>query len=83
LLEPAASQHRGIVSTVSDEDVQAAQELGEGGLEVPRFPELSKTTSSAEAEYLVRFQKNGLLEGVPAWRFRCIFGGIVMGYFVS
>jgi hypothetical protein len=80
LLEPATSQHQG---AINNEDVQAAQEVGEGGLEVPQFPELNKTISSAEAEHVVRFQKNGLLEGVPTWRFRCIFGGIVMGYFVG
>jgi hypothetical protein len=83
LLEPAASQHQGAGATIDDEDIQAAQEVGEGGLEVPQFPELGKTIPSAEAEHVVRFQKNGLLEGVPTWRFRCIFGGIVMGYFVG
>jgi MFS family permease len=68
---------------IQDEDVLAAQEIGEGGQEVPQFPELRKTISRAQAEHLVKFQKNGLLEGVPTWRFRCVFGGIVMGYFVS
>lgn len=32
---------------------------------------------------LVRFKENGLLEGVSKWRFRCVFGGIVLSYFVS
>ncbi|KAJ4366081.1 hypothetical protein N0V95_000308 [Ascochyta clinopodiicola] len=68
---------------IQDEDVLAAQELGEGGQEVPQFPELGKTISRTEAEHLVKFQKNGLLEGVPTWRFRCVFGGILMGYFVA
>src|SRR5690242_12426980 len=68
---------------IQEEDVRAAQEVGEGGQEIPQFPELGKSISRAEAEHLVRFQKNGLLEGVPTWRFRCVFGGIVVGYFVS
>lgn len=82
LLEPATSQHQAAGATINNEDINSAQEVGEGGLEVPQFPELGKTISSAEADHVVRFQKNGLLEGVPTWRFRCIFGGIVMGYFV-
>lgn len=68
---------------IQEEDVLAAQEVGEGGQEVSQFPELGKSISRAEAEHLVKFQKNGLLEGVPTWRFRCVFGGILMGYFVS
>ncbi|KAJ4990259.1 major facilitator superfamily transporter [Stagonosporopsis vannaccii] len=68
---------------IQEEDVLAAQEVGEGGQEVPQFPELGKSISRAEAEHLVRFQKNGLLEGVPTWRFRCVFGGIVVGYFIA
>jgi hypothetical protein len=62
---------------------EAVHETGEDGQEVPQLPELGKTLSRTEAEHLVRFQKNGLLEGVPTWRFRCVFGGILMGYFVG
>lgn len=69
--------------SIEDEDVLATQEIGEGGQEVPQFPYLGKTISRTEAEHLVKFQKNGLLEGVPTWQFRCVFGGILMGYFVS
>ncbi|KAH7395018.1 major facilitator superfamily domain-containing protein [Phaeosphaeria sp. MPI-PUGE-AT-0046c] len=36
-----------------------------------------------ETERLVRFQENGLIEGVSKWKFRCIFGGILLGYFTS
>ena len=68
---------------IGEEDVLAAQEIGEGGQEVPQFPDLGKSISRTEAEHIVKFQKNGLLEGVPTWRFRCVFGGILMGYFVS
>ncbi|KAH3906752.1 hypothetical protein HBI56_062600 [Parastagonospora nodorum] len=38
---------------------------------------------SAEEGRLVNFQENGLLEGVSVWKFRCIFGGIMMGYFIA
>jgi hypothetical protein len=40
-------------------------------------------SSRAEPENLVKFQKNGKLEGVGVWKFRCVFGGILLGYFVS
>ena len=68
---------------IQEQDVVAAQEVGEGAQEVPQFPELGKSISTTEAEHLVKFQKNGLLEGEPTWRFRCVFGGILMGYLVS
>lgn len=68
---------------ILEEDVAASQQTGVGGQDVAQLPDLGKSISRTEAEHLVRFQKNGLLEGVPAWRFRCVFGGIVMGYFVS
>ena len=68
---------------IQEEDVAASQQTGVGGQDVAQFPDLGKSISRTEAEHLVKFQKNGLLEGVPAWRFRCVFGGIVMGYFVS
>jgi hypothetical protein len=68
---------------IQEEDVAASQQAGVGGQDVVQFPDLGKSISRTEAEHLVKFQENGLLEGVPAWRFRCVFGGIVMGYFVS
>jgi hypothetical protein len=87
------------VSPAEDANVLAAEvaQQGQGG--PPEFPELRKSRSrsfshgqlvapqddgtNAEDARLVRFQENGLLEGVSVWKFRCIFGGIVMGYFVS
>ena len=68
---------------IQEEDVAASQQTGVGSQDVAQFPDLGKSISRTEAEHLVKFQKNGLLEGVPAWRFRCVFGGILMGYFVS
>jgi hypothetical protein len=87
------------VSPVEDAHVLAAEvaQQGEGG--APTFPDLGKSGSGngngneqlgvpdegggAEDAELVNFQENGLLEGVSKWRFRCVFGGILLGYFVS
>jgi hypothetical protein len=87
------------VSPIEDANVLAAEvaQQGEGG--APAFPELRKSRSrsyshgqlvvpdddgrGAGDERLVKFQENGLLEGVPVWKFRCVFGGILMSYFVS
>lgn len=43
----------------------------------------SEATDEVDAKDLVRFKKNGKLEGVGDWQFRCVFGGIVLGYLVS
>ncbi|KAF2026424.1 MFS general substrate transporter [Setomelanomma holmii] len=87
------------VSPIDDADALAAEvaQQGEGG--APAFPELGKTRSRSyshgqlvvpdgdgarsEHEHLVSFQENGLIEGVSKWRFRYVFGGIVMGYFIA
>ncbi|KAL5116470.1 hypothetical protein ACEQ8H_005591 [Pleosporales sp. CAS-2024a] len=72
----------------------AQQGVGVGGAPVyPEWRRSSRTCShggsvdeadaGANEGLLVRFQENGLLEGIPVWRFRCMFGGIVMGYFVA
>ncbi|KAI4938317.1 hypothetical protein J4E85_000757 [Alternaria conjuncta] len=34
-----------------------------------------------ETESLTKFQKNGKLEGIGEWKFRFVFGGILLGYF--
>ena len=39
-------------------------------------------TTISEAGDLVKFEENGKLQGVGIWRFRCVFGGILLGYFV-
>jgi hypothetical protein len=85
------------VSPMEDANALAAEvaQQGEGG--PPAFPEVRKSRSrnyshgqlilpdnedAAIDERLTKFQENGLLEGVSKWKFRCVFGGIVMGYFV-
>ncbi|KAH6614001.1 major facilitator superfamily domain-containing protein [Boeremia exigua] len=70
LLPPSDS-----VAAVREGSVSPA--LGAGALDVPA---LGKST---QTPHLVRFQRNGLLEGVPTWRFRCVFGGILVGYFIA
>jgi hypothetical protein len=81
-------------SGIEDADVLAAEvaQQGQGG--APQFPSKGRRYSHgqlvpAEDEpedgregILVRFQENGLIEGVSKWRFRCVFGGILMAYFV-
>jgi hypothetical protein len=76
-------------SAVTENEVTAAEvaQQGEGG--APQLPETGKSTpdddsaSTPETDNLVRFQENGKLEGVDVWKFRCVFGGILLGYFVS
>jgi hypothetical protein len=76
-------------SAVAEDEVTAAEvvQQGEGG--APQFPEVGKSTPDADlasrpdTENLVKFQENGKLEGVGVWTFRCVFGGILLGYFVS
>ena len=81
---------------VMDPNLLAAEvaQQGEGG--APQFPELGKSRSYSHGqlvtpefgarggeEFVVKFQENGLVEGVGKVRFRFVFGGILMGYFVS
>ncbi|KAH7088989.1 major facilitator superfamily domain-containing protein [Paraphoma chrysanthemicola] len=87
------------VSPIEDADILAAEVAQQGESGAPVFPELGKTRSRSyshgqlvvpdddgarsDHEHLVSFQENGLIEGVSKWRFRCVFGGIVMGYFIA
>ncbi|KAH8722337.1 major facilitator superfamily domain-containing protein [Phaeosphaeriaceae sp. PMI808] len=93
------TEHNEEGSPIEDADVLAAQvaQQGEGG--TPVFPDLRKSRSrsrshsrvvvsddervGAEDERLVKFQKNGLIDGVSRPRFLFIFGGISMGYFLA
>jgi hypothetical protein len=98
LLRSASQQHQN-GSVVNDDEVTAAEVAQQGEGDTPQFPELGRSRSRsyshgqlvvpdndparAEPENLVKFQKNGKLEGVGVWKFRCVFGGILLGYFVS
>jgi hypothetical protein len=84
---------------MEDADVLAAEvaQQGEGG--APAFPDARKSRSRSyshgqagvpyeegttpEDARLVKFQENGILEGISKRRFRFVFGGVVMGLFVS
>jgi len=86
-------------SPIEDAATLAAEVAQQGEAGAPVFPELGKSRSRSYSHGqlvvpddegartrdgdLVRFKENGLLEGVSKWRFRCVFGGIVLSYFVS
>jgi hypothetical protein len=92
------SNHHQHGSAITRDEVAAAEvaEQGEGG--APQFPELGKSRSYShgqlvtpendlrngpDSDSLVKFKENGKLQGVSEWKFRCVFGGILLGYFVS
>lgn len=52
-------------------------EQGEGG------PPQMAASDRSNKDDLIKFKKNGKLEGVGEWQFRCAIGGILLGYFVS
>lgn len=92
----ASSQNDQNGSSINADEVRAAEVAQQGEGAAPQFPETGKSYSNGQSvvtdedvattqdeQKLVRFQKNGKLEGVGVWKFRCVFGGIVLGYFVS
>lgn len=83
---------------LDEDDIQATKVAGQGYLEPGQFPDLGErrsyshshrlapdedTTTRSEPEDVAQFQGNGLISGVSRMKFRCIFGGILLGYFVS
>lgn len=85
-------------SAIYDDDVQASEVAAQWIGGAPQFPKLGKSRSYShgqlvvpnddsvprpEQESLVRFQKNGKLDGIGEWKFMFVFGGILVGYFVS
>ncbi|KAF1839368.1 MFS general substrate transporter [Decorospora gaudefroyi] len=99
LRSQSASHNQQHSSAITEDEVTAAEvaQQGEAG-GAPQFPELGKSRSYSHGQLvvpdvdlasgpgtksLVRFQDNGKLEGVSAWKFRCVFGGILIGYFVA
>jgi hypothetical protein len=83
---------------IEDYDIQAIAEVGQGALQPGEFPELGKRRSYSHSHWLapdddanvrdepdlrVKFEENGLLSGISKTQFRFIFGGILLGYFVS
>ncbi|KAH7398224.1 major facilitator superfamily domain-containing protein [Pyrenochaeta sp. MPI-SDFR-AT-0127] len=85
-------------SAIYADDVQATEVAAQGEGGPPQFPELGKSRTYShgqlvvpdddlaprpELDNLVKFQQNGKLEGVGVWKFRFVFGGIVLGYFIA
>ena len=83
---------------LDEDDIQAAKVARQGDHESGQFPDLRKRRSYShshwlapdedaagrpEPEDIAQFQENGLISGVSRTKFRCIFGGILLGYFVS
>ncbi|KAA8627638.1 multidrug resistance protein fnx1 [Pyrenophora tritici-repentis] len=94
----ASSQDDQNGSSINADEVRAAEVAQQGEGAAPQFPETGKSKSysngqsilsdedaatTQDEQKLVRFQKNGKLEGVGVWKFRCVFGGIVLGYFIA
>lgn len=82
-------------SAVFEDDIQNA-EVAQGALTAPQFPELGKQRSYSSSHWLSPeqepsseqpdepglFGQDGLLAGLSRTKFRCIIGGVFMGYFV-
>ncbi|KAJ5021017.1 major facilitator superfamily domain-containing protein [Bipolaris maydis] len=47
------------------------------------FASVSHSATGQETEELAKFEQDGKLQGVGVWRFRCVFGGILLGYFIA
>ena len=97
LLRPH-SNGQGNGSAIQDDDIQAAEVVGQGALEAPQYTGLGKTRSYSHSHWLApdedaatrpepdnpnEFGEDGLLAGVTRTQFRFVFGGILGGYFVS
>lgn len=72
------------VSGLEDADALATEvaQQSEGGQKRRNSQGQWVSVDEAGNGSLTKFQENGLLEGVSKWKFRCVFGGILMGYFV-
>ncbi|KAF1964014.1 MFS general substrate transporter [Bimuria novae-zelandiae CBS 107.79] len=95
LLRPNSSdrQHE---TAVYEDDIQDAQTT-QGALTAPQFPELGKQRSYSSSHWLApdqepaseqpdepgQFGEDGLLAGLSRKKFRCIIGGVFMGYFIA
>ena len=93
LLRSASANH-----PVTEDAITTAEVAQQGQGAAPQFPTSQKARSGSltesvnpgdvppttdQTDSLTKFQKNGKLEGVGEWKFRFVFGGILLGYFVS
>lgn len=84
-------------SAISDDTIRAIGDSVQGPLEPPKFPVLGKRRSYSHSHWLApdedsnaipevqnppQFQENGLLAGLSRAKFRLVYGGILLGYFV-
>ncbi|KAH8639863.1 MFS general substrate transporter [Alternaria alternata] len=99
LLRSDSANHRDDSHLITDNAITTAEVAEQGEGAAPQFPASDTRKNSLrapslkpnddgpdiahEAESLVKFQKDGKLEGVGVWKFRLVFGGILLGYFVS
>ncbi|KAI5378784.1 hypothetical protein J4E82_002234 [Alternaria postmessia] len=99
LLRSDSANHRDDSHLITDNAITTAEVAEQGEGAAPQFPasETRKNSLRApslkpnddgpdiahEAESLVKFQKDGKLEGVGVWKFRLVFGGILLGYFIA
>ncbi|KAH9874454.1 hypothetical protein IAQ61_003643 [Plenodomus lingam] len=96
LLQSTSEQRSNGTIVSADAWQTEAVQQGEGG--PPQVPNLRKSKGhpnelpvAADSEAaeevdlkdLVRFKKNGKLEGVSDWQFKCVFGGIVVMLFIA
>lgn len=86
-------EHRGNVTVVSGESAAVAGIQQQDESTTCRVPHVRRAepsnnnnngaTDGVDAKDLVQFNQNGKLEGVSDWQFRCVFGGIVLGYLIT
>jgi hypothetical protein len=86
-------------SAIEEDDIVDAEVYGSVGLQPDRSSLIARKSSfsshshwlapaeddgaTGEPQNVDEFKEDGLLGGISKTRFRFIFGGIVMGYFVS
>ncbi|KAB2110448.1 hypothetical protein AG0111_0g2 [Alternaria gaisen] len=99
LLRSDSANHRDDSYLITDNAITTAEVAEQGEGAAPQFPASGNRKNSLrapslkpndngpdiahEAESLVKFQKDGKLEGVGVWKFRLVFGGILLGYFIA
>ncbi|KAF2248799.1 MFS general substrate transporter [Trematosphaeria pertusa] len=98
LLRSVSDGHHPNETAIDDDGVQTAEVAGAAPLEAPRYPELGKRRSYSHSHWLApeddcnewpepespgEFGDDGLLAGLTRTKFRFIFGGILLGYFIA
>jgi hypothetical protein len=78
-----------IKPAIDENDVRVSEVVGQGALgpeishESRKTPSHGNADARREPETTASFAENGLLEGISKTKFRLIYGGILLGYFVS